>query len=63
MEQQILNFLKKHPFRWWRVGYIAEQLGAPTQKVAFHITKLREQKKIKITSVGFVLYVKHKFFA
>lgn len=63
MEQQILNFLKKRPFRWWRVGYIAEQLGAPTQKVAFHITKLGNQKKIKTTSAGFVLYVKHKFFA
>ena len=63
MEQQILNFLKKHPFRWWRVGYIAEQLNAPTQKVAFHITQLRECRRIRTTSAGFVLYVKYKFFA
>mgnify|MGYP003290256156 CR=1 FL=1 len=63
MEQQILNFLKKHPFRWWRVGYIAEQLDAPIQKVAFYITKLRDQKKINVTTEAFVLHVKYKFFA
>ena len=63
MEQEILLFLKKHPFKWWRVGYIAERLDLPTQKVAFCVTQLCERNKINVTTMGFVLYVKHKFFA